>query len=244
LTSRGVAVINAAPGEHGLPPMSSICVDGTGQRSVVSINDGAVRADASQVDHAALVRGASIVLIDGHHPSLARAAVDAAVRNAVPVLLDAGSWKPVLAEVLARVDIAACSADFRVPEALAVPGDVAGNDARLASSLLARGVGAVVVTHGGDPARWWDESGHGQVSAVPVATGEAPTETVGAGDVFHGALAMARSVGMGLGEAIAAAHAVAAIRCRHVGLRAWLEDPELILRRQRLAQPSNERIGS
>jgi sugar/nucleoside kinase (ribokinase family) len=53
-------------------------------------------------------------------------------------------------------------------------------------------------------------------------------DTLGAGDVFHGALAAALAARVpDLPACIALAARVAALRCAHLGLRAWLADPGL-----------------
>jgi sugar/nucleoside kinase (ribokinase family) len=53
-------------------------------------------------------------------------------------------------------------------------------------------------------------------------------DTLGAGDVFHGALAAALAVhAADLPGCIDLAAQVAAVRCSRLGSRAWLEDPAL-----------------
>ena len=226
LASCGVRVIDVMTRTEALPPVSSIYVDDrTAERSVVSVNEVVdVAAPPGRLDEA--MDGASVVLVDGHHPRLAVAAARLAADRGVPVVLDAGSWKPVLRELLPHVQIAACSADFRLP---GVPKD---EDA-LAGELMRDGPTSVLITHGADPVRWWDRSeGHGAV-AVPAVRA---ADTLGAGDVFHGALAMATAVrpSATLASRIVTANAIAGLRCRHVGPRAWLSDPELAAWRERL----------
>lgn len=59
--------------------------------------------------------GAAVVLLDGHHPSLALAA--AANRLGIPVVIDAGRWKPVMVDLLPLAGTVICSSDFRTPGA-------------------------------------------------------------------------------------------------------------------------------
>jgi sugar/nucleoside kinase (ribokinase family) len=182
----------------------------------VSVNAHGLRA-TPPADLAGLVTRAAVVLVDGHHPDLALAAARAARERGLPVVLDAGSWKDVLTELLPLVDFAVCSAAFRVPGRADVPG-----------ALRAAGVTAVAITAGPDPVRWWYDGANG-ASPVPSV---AAADTVGAGDVFHGAFA--RAVGeaapVGPSEFAAAltfAAEVAALRCATPGPRAWLADPAL-----------------
>jgi sugar/nucleoside kinase (ribokinase family) len=67
---------------------------------------------------------------------------------------------------------------------------------------------------------WWsgDESGELTVPAV------AAVDTAGAGDVFHGALAVALGRGDDLVAALSFAVSVAGIRVRHAGPRSWLAE--------------------
>ena len=74
LLACGVTVVDAAAGTTRAVPVSAVSVvESTGDRSVVSLD--AVNSDAvppGELD--ALVAGADVVLVDGHHPLLARAA--------------------------------------------------------------------------------------------------------------------------------------------------------------------------
>ena len=88
-----------------------------GERTVVSHNAAGVAAPAD-VD----LTGAGCLLLDGHHPDLALRAARSARELGMPVVLDAGSWKPVLAELLSYVDVCACSAAFRSRGAADQPG--------------------------------------------------------------------------------------------------------------------------
>jgi sugar/nucleoside kinase (ribokinase family) len=208
-----VLVRDAAPaGEHA-PAISSVYVEErTGDRSVVSVN-GAATAPVPPPGLG--LDGARVVLVDGHHPELALAAVRLARRHGVPVVLDGGSWKPVLEALLPLVDVAICSADFRAPGA-------ATSDAA-AADLRARGVPAVAVTRGGEPVRWWSGTEAGEVAVPRVRA----VDTLGAGDTFHGAFcyALAAAPRRALAAQLRFAAEVAAVRCGVAGLRAWLAEP-------------------
>src|SRR4051812_10229747 len=74
LATYGVTVVDAAAGSTPAVPVSAVSVvESTGDRSVVSLD--AVNSDAvppTGLDD--LVAGADVVLVDGHHPVIARAA--------------------------------------------------------------------------------------------------------------------------------------------------------------------------
>jgi sugar/nucleoside kinase (ribokinase family) len=193
----GVRLVDAAAGSDVPPPVSSVTVlAGTGERTVVSRNAGdaavGVPPDPGLGD-------ADVVLVDGHHPALAVAAA----RAGRPLVVDAGSWRPVFAEILPHADLVACSAVFRPPD----------------PDLLAA-VRHVAVTHGPDPVRWRSggRSGEVPVPAVPAV------DTAGAGDVFHGALAVAVARDPDITDlpgVLRYAVRVAGLRVTHHGPRAW-----------------------
>ncbi|GAA4724681.1 PfkB family carbohydrate kinase [Isoptericola chiayiensis] len=220
LESCGVEVHDVVAGEDFPFAVSAVLVDdATGERSVVSAD--AALAEAPAPAFLADLPAPDVVLFDGHHPVIARAAVGhLETRTPRPqVLLDAGRWRPLFAELLPVADVAAVSARFTVP----------GYD-DVTTGAHALGAGGVVVTHGGGPVEW---SGPDGVGTVDVPAVEA-RDTLGAGDAFHGALAVTLADGAALPAACAAANEVAATRVAHVGPREWLAEV-------RAAMPSAER---
>jgi sulfofructose kinase len=200
LEACGVAVTDVLPYRVAPPAVSAVSVrESDGERTVVSHNAAGVAAVA-EVDLA----GAGCLLLDGHHPDLALRAARSARELGVPVLLDAGSWKPVLADLLSYVDICACSAAFREEDELTNP--------------------VVIRTAGPDPVTWTAGGESGSVDVAPTEV----LDTVGAGDVWHGAAALAVAR---LGRVPAAAEVpgvieyanrAAAVRIGHEGPRTWL----------------------
>jgi sugar/nucleoside kinase (ribokinase family) len=215
LTRHCVDVVDSAAPEHPGPAISAVnIVVGTGERSVVSRNAEQARIDAPE--HLPdLIEDTQVVLIDGHLPALASAAVDAALSMRTPVVLDGGSWKATVAELLPRIEAAVCSADFAVPGCTSVEAS--------ARALLKTGVRFVAFTDGPRPVRWWTEHGSGAVDVASVTA----TDTLGAGDAFHGAFAFAIAGGVDPVGALRFAGDVAAVRVQHAGPRAWLSDPRL-----------------
>lgn len=215
LTRHDVSVVDAAPGSPGPAVSATTVVEATGQRSVVSRNAEGVDVDPPE-DLDALVSAAGVILVDGHHPRLALAAARTACARGIPVVLDAGSWKPVLTELLPLVTMVVCSATFSIPTPEVSPGGTV-------AALLGAGPQFVAVTAGPGPVRWWTTTGSGSV-AVPRVT---VRDTLGAGDVLHGAFAYAVAGGVDEPTALQRAVAVAVLRVGHVGPRSWLSDPHL-----------------
>jgi sugar/nucleoside kinase (ribokinase family) len=208
LTAYGVTVVDAAAGETRPVPVSAVSVvESTGDRSVVS-PDAVASEVAPPPELDGLIDGADVVLIDGHHPRMAVAAARQAAAYSVARVVDAGRWKPVMAELVVSATDMVCSADFRVPGA--------DTTDATAAALVRDGVPTVVVTHGGDPVEWWSAGDAGRVP-VPAVTA---VDTLGAGDAFHGAYCFL--IGRDLTDRIAGAIDVAALRVSITGPRAWL----------------------
>lgn len=225
LARHGVEVVDLAPDGWSVPVASAMVDVRNGDRTVIS--PGALGGRGVSEDVARgypldqLVDDAAVVLLDGHHPALAARVTGLAARASVPVLLDAGSWKDELAGVLPRVAVAACSADFQPPGKRR-----AGDDPLGAATVLHRhGVSTVLVTDGPRPVEWSTMDGARGTVPVPAVR---VVDTLGAGDVFHGALAAAMAVRLGPAPVCAGLAAeVAAARCARLGARAWLDAPEV-----------------
>ena len=213
LDACGVQVVDAAPDQHDRTPISSITVlRDTGERSVVSV-DARVDLIVAAPDLSGLVAGADVVLVDGHHPTLAEEASRCARASATPLVLDAGRWKPVMSRLIPRADAVICSADFRFPAATDLHSS--------ARAVRAQGVATVVVTRGPDAVLWWQDGQSGSVtppSRLPVK------DTSGAGDVFHGAYCYLSTQPRfsDLAARLAIASRVASLKCSYAGTRSWL----------------------
>lgn len=204
LRKHDVRLIDAAAGNAAPPPVSAITVlDRTGERTIVSRNAGDVAVGVPPEWDPA---DADAVLVDGHHPALAVAAA----RAARTLVVDAGSWRPVFAEILPHAQVVACSAAFRPP----APGDPT-------EVLRSAGVPHVAITRGPEPVRWRSGDRSGEIAVPPVAA----VDTAGAGDVFHGALTVAVAHDPGVEDlpgALRYAIRIAGLRVAHAGPRGWL----------------------
>lgn len=211
LEQHRVEVKDAGRGSAGIAISAVAIIDATGERSVVSRNaEDAEVAVPDELER--LVAESEVLLVDGHHPSLALAAASIARGRGVPVVLDAGSWKPVLRELLAFTTMAVCSSAFRLPDGGAS-----------SAALLEQGPTFVAVTDGPHPVRW---STHQDNGIVPVPNVRVH-DSVGAGDTFHGAFAHAVALGSPPEGALRRAVQIASMRVTHIGPRSWLADPQM-----------------
>ncbi|BCJ46344.1 kinase [Actinoplanes ianthinogenes] len=215
LTSLGVRLTDLTADDPGPPSVSSIVVSaGTGNRAVVSTN-GAARSISPLPDLPAVLRDISAVQVDGHYPELAVAVLTEARRQGIPTLIDAGSWKAVTPALLPLLDVVVCSADFH-PPGITAPHDIA-------HFLTDSGVRWIAISRGPDPLLRWTGSDFREqpVPRTPVV------DTLGAGDVLHGALTLAVArrwplTDASFAEALDEAAAVASRSCASFGTRSWM----------------------
>lgn len=208
--SAGVEIVDVAGDGFELPVATVLITRSTGERAVVS--RGALGPDAGLAPPAdaidALLPGIRAVLVDGHHLGVAVPLAAAARARGIPVLLDAGSWKPGLPDLVASVDVLLASAAFHPPTGGSLP------------DLLALGPTWVARSAGAGPVRWAGSDGSSGCVEVPPAE---VVDTLGAGDVLHGALlaALARDGPVDLPRALERAVAVASRSVGAPGARGW-----------------------
>lgn len=196
----GVTVIDVAPPDYSAP-ISTVFVNTHGNRAVASVNTGGF----TPVAPAAHLGQPAAVLLDGYVDATQLARAARAV--GIPVVLDGGSFKEITPRLLPHVTVAALSADFRAP-----------SGAEPMQWCLDHGAEAVVVTHGPDPIHVRTATTEFEIPVPAVDV----VDTLGAGDVFHGALAVALARSDNLPDAVAGAGVIAAESTRHVGALTWV----------------------
>ena len=205
-----VRLIDMSPDFDRVPVISSISANGIGERNVVSANGTRFNSQLALVDESVLEE-ASVMLVDGHYMQACSAWSSAARARGIQVVLDGGSWKPGTDELLKSIDTAVCSADFMPPECLTE------ND--VIKYLLDCGVKNIAITRGAEPIRFVS---NGTSGVIPVPQVQI-VDTLGAGDIFHGAFCYYASTGSPFVDALRAAATVASESCRFHGTREWMK---------------------
>jgi sugar/nucleoside kinase (ribokinase family) len=202
LTGLGVEITDLATDDD--LPISSAVADSSGQRTVVSLNAKG-RDQEAMVERLPHLGAVDVVCIDSHYPALSRAALAALAEPRPPVVLDPGSGKPHLDQLMDESDHVIASRSL----------DPAASAAELLERVEEHDVELAAVSSGSEPilAALGDQRVELRVP---------PTEardTVGAGDVLHGAHAYFLASGRPALEALEEAAAVAARSCEHNGAR-------------------------
>lgn len=199
LRPSGVSLRPLEGPEADLPLSTVLVTRGTGERAIVSSHGLVAGTYGLPTSFDPPADG--VLLLDGHYLAAAIEAAERFRACGLPVVLDGGSWKPGLERLLPLVDIAILSADY--------DGDAEG------PRFTAR-------SHGGGDIELWERGGARRTIPVPPVT---VVDTLGAGDVLHGAFAH-YAVGRPLtldviADCLGRASRVASYSCGYPGARGW-----------------------
>jgi sulfofructose kinase len=200
---------------------SAIIVESTGERLIVSYRGSVLEAPERLVWDRPLA--ADVVLIDVRWPAGAHCVAARARELGVPVVLDAEMGNVELVRALVPMADHVIFSEPGWAEWLGhVPNDA--ETRRTLVDLVEAGAVLAAVTMG-ERGVLYAGSGVGPqretVAHLP-AFAVTTVETLGAGDTFHGAYALALAEGSGVEEAVRFASAAAALRCSRSGGRAAL----------------------
>lgn len=192
---------------------TSVYIDRAGERQIVSYRDWSIPTDAGWILHL-LTDGVGAVLADTRWSEGAVAAMQLARERGLAGILDGEAPFQEASDAVSLASHVAFSArGLR---------EYAGED-DLESALrgVAERTGNIVCVTDGERGVWWragTRSGH--VPAFPVRA----VETLGAGDIWHGAFALEIAQGAELVPAIRFASAYAALKCTRFGGRGTYPD--------------------
>jgi len=210
LKQHSVSLVDLMPDKTDSPPVSSIVVDSaTGERAIISINAVKSQADPDAV-LANLLTDINIVLLDGHQLDISLRVAAIAKSKDISVVLDGGSWKPGLEKLLSKVDYAICSANFFPPQC---------SEFNYIFDFLADcGIGYIAITQGDRSILYQDLSVNSTISVPAIKA----VDTLGAGDIFHGAFCH-YILQDNFPTALKLAAKIASRSCLSFGTRNWLK---------------------
>lgn len=191
------------------PPVSSILVTkSTGDRTVISINATKSQVAESKIP-ADILRDIDIILIDGHQMAISKKIAELAQVKNIPIVVDCGSWKSGFEELLPLVNYAVCSANFYPPGCETTD--------QVIAYLAELGIPNIAITQGEKPIQYLSKGIAGTIEVPTIK----PIDTLGAGDIFHGAFChyiFQQDFLPALQEAAKAA----AKSCQYFGTRQWM----------------------
>jgi sugar/nucleoside kinase (ribokinase family) len=205
-----VAIADLDPHRCQPPPISSIVVtQATGERAVVSINAtrSQIEGDRISLDNLGSI---DIILIDGHQMAVSQIVAQWARSQHIPIAIDAGSWKAGFETVLPLADYVIASSNF-------CPPNCHSRDETFAY-LANLKIPHIAMTCGEQPIAFLSQ---GKIESISVPNVRA-IDTLGAGDIFHGAFCHFIA-DRTFDRALESAAKVATRSCQFFGTRKWLE---------------------
>ena len=220
LERHGLALLDLAAGTAYQAPLSTVLVNAAnGSRTIVNPPistvhlrhlgpEWAVEAPASW--------GAipPVVLSDGFFLEETLPLLLACNNAGAALVLDGGSWKPGTEQLAPLLTAAICGERF------AVPGHPATPEAVFAW-FADQGVPSIAVTRGAKSIFGWDCGRRFEIEVAPIDA----ADTLGAGDVLHGAFCYHFALQPEFEPALRQAAALATRSCQSLGIQSWASPP-------------------
>src|SRR5438132_4792103 len=213
-------------------PISAVMIDPSGERTIVTFRDPELWK-VKLPDADTLLEDCHAILTESRAAGFCTELCAEAVRRGIPVIVDVDRAMSLREGLLnASTHLVFSSEPLQETADESDDGAALTKIARLTKSFLAG-------TRGARGTIWLDE--HGQLRetpAFPVHT----VDTLGAGDVFHGAFALAITEGQELRAALRFASAAAALKCTRFG--GAFAAPQRIEVEELLKQPQSASAAS
>lgn len=182
----------------------------TGMRCVV--NSPVSDAPTLSLKQPPLPSVADVVLLDQFEADVVALLADRLRSFQAPIVLDGGSWKAHTEWFLGLATLPIVSSRFLAPSVTDV--------SQMPNYLARRGVNRWAITQGAS-GLLWGEGGHtSTLPAVPVEV----VDTLGAGDIFHGAFCHSYAKKLDFEGSLRFAAKIAAESCRFSGTRQWIAE--------------------
>ncbi len=204
-----VEFTDLSPLANQLPTVSSIVTTRGGYRTVIT-TASLLTSNASDMTFIVHQDDYGVVLVDGFNMETCCIVAAQAKQCGIPVVLDGGSWKDGMERLLPSIDIAICSEHFLSPNG--------GDEDSVMEYLARQGVRYRAITSGECPIIYSVPDDNGEIAIEPVEV----VDTLGAGDILHGAFCYYYALGNNFVPALLHASRVATLSCQAVGTRSWM----------------------
>lgn len=214
LARYGVDTKNVCIVKGAMSPVSAVLVAPDGERAIAAFRNADIHRHVTKYPDA-LPPSTSMILADTGWPELTGHMLQLARALGVPAVLDVEeSEHPKHREIVSQAQYPVFSHDGLI----SFTGQTDLEPALEEAAKICAGTVCVTMGSGGC---FWVE--HGDIKHQP-AFAVHTVDTTGAGDVFHGALALALSQGMDFAGAARLASGAAALKCTLPGGRAGIPD--------------------
>ncbi len=208
-----IDVIDLAANTPYETPLTTVLVNESGAtRTIVNPphSEVAVRALEAWDESWGVVP--AVVLTDGFHLAETLPLLRECRAAGARICLDGGSWKPGTEELASLLTVAICSERF------AAPGQPTDPSAAV-EWFASRGVPCIAITRGPQPILAWEQGRRFEIEIERIDA----VDTLGAGDVLHGAFCYHFARDGEFEPALGKASALATQSCRGWGIRASVE---------------------
>jgi sugar/nucleoside kinase (ribokinase family) len=213
LNNHQVTIQDLQPERKEPPPVSSIIVSqSSGDRAIISIN-----ATQTQIENQSIppdiLQNIDIVLIDGHQMQISYQIAQIAKVQKIPIVIDAGSWKPGFEKILPFANYVICSANFHPPNCESFQ--------QVIIYLQQLKIPNIAITNGDKPIKYTSSENNHQIQSIETPK-TSILDTLGAGDIFHGAFCH-YVLHQKFSLALEAAAKIATKSCQYFGTRNWMK---------------------
>jgi len=206
----GIRHTDLVPDSDQLPSIASVITPVlTGERTIVYSRSSPDALPANLLSDL-VIEDYDLILVDGMNMKACIKIATMGKQKGIPVVLDGGSWKERMEDLLPFITYAICSDDFYTPEST--------DHLETMNYLLGKNIQHIAITRGKEPVLFQDQEGMGK---IPVPLIKA-IDTLGAGDVFHGAFSYAILKSGNFRESLQIAARTASDSCLYKGARSWM----------------------
>lgn len=206
LRARGVTPIDICDDPDYLIPLSTVVsTRSSGDRMI--INAAGPELAAVRWMPEMMQGGYDLIQLDQYEFPFVERHADAIGSSGRPVILDGGGWKDCSPFFLRLADIPIVSQEF-----------LGEDPAELEAMCTDLGIARWAMTRGHKGVLWHDQGTTGEIPGVRVEA----VDTLGAGDIFHGAFCYFFALHGRFIEALDEANRIAARSCTAAGTRSWL----------------------
>jgi sugar/nucleoside kinase (ribokinase family) len=214
LKRHGIALIDLAAGTDYETPLTTVLASAsTSSRTIV--NPPMAKCDMTAIPDkwdAAWGEAPRVALTDGFHLRETLPLFRTLATSGTALVLDGGSWKPGTEELAPLLTAAICSERFALPGAVAQPETTL-------KWFASQGVLYAAVTRGPRPILGLERGRRFEIAIEPVDV----VDTLGAGDVLHGAFCRFFAETGEFESSLRKAAAVATRACCGLGIADWAE---------------------
>ena len=205
-----VKLVDLVPEKTSAPVLATVVTSGVnGHRNIFTHAPQTIVPEISAQQLIEMV-SPQIILFDGFFPEFGIECAQIAKKKEIPVVLDCGSWKPQHDKLADFADFVICSEDFYPQNAV--------YSQQVFTYFKRKNVPFCAISRGEKPLLFYANKHFGEIEINQHQI----TDTLGAGDILHGAFCYFLLQGNTFQKALEKASEMATFSCRFKGTREWL----------------------